>query len=128
MIDNYKKDFELRQIGHDEFWLATLQGSALSALWFEEIGEQQMIDAVKATGEDEGDSHRIWLSDLDGMCNINGHTDIMSVVACKDTAGNDTISIQVNTPDDKSTLFVSIYDFTYEVADLIYDQVIDHKK
>ena len=128
MIDNAKKEYDLIDSGHDEFWLATLSGSKLSNIWYEEIGEQNMINVVKERGEDEGDSHRIWLSDLNNMCNINGHTDIMSVVACKNTAGKDCLSIQVNSPDDKSTIFVDIYDFNYEVADLIYDQVVNYKK
>lgn len=128
MIDAYQKEIELRNSGHDEFWLATLSGSRLSRVWYEEIGEQNMIDAIKQNGEDEGDSHRIWLSDLNGMCNMNGHTDIMSAVACRNTAGAMCVSIQVNSPDDNSTIWADIFDFTPEVADLIYDQVINHKK
>lgn len=127
-IDNARKEYDLLNMGHDEFWLATLSGSSLSNIWYDEIGEQNMIEQVKEFGEDEGESHRIWLSNLNGKCRINGHTDIMSVVACKNTEGNDCLSVQVNTPDDKSTIWVSISDFTYEVADLIYDQVMNYKK
>jgi hypothetical protein len=129
MIDAYFKQEQLLQAGHDEFWLATKSESFISRLWYEEFGEPNMIDTIKRFGEDEGDcGHRIWLSDLNNMCNINGHTDIMSAVACKNTAGEDCVSIQVNTPDDKSTIFVSIYDFNYEVADVIYEQIAKHKK
>lgn len=124
MIDNYQKEIELRDTGHDEFYLATLSGSALSRLWYEEIGEENMIFACEEFGEDEGDSHRIWLSGLDGVCNFDGHTDVMSAVACFNTAGEKCISIQVNTPDDDSTIWVGIYDFHYSIADLIYDQII----
>lgn len=90
--------------------------------------ERQMIANIKRYGEDEGSSHRIWLSDLNGKCDIDGHTDIMSVVACKNTAGEDCISVQVNTPDDSSTLFVGIEDFSKEVADAIYNQIMNQKK
>ena len=91
-----------------------------------EIGEDDMISAVKEKGEDEGDcGHRIWLSNLNGKCNLNGHTDIMSAVVTKNTKGNDSLSIQVNTPDDRSTIFVGIYDFDADVADLIYDQIVN---
>ena len=129
MIDNYQKEVMLRNEGYDQSYLDTLQGSQLSHLFYEEMGEQDMIDTVKEKGENEGDcGHRIWLSNLDNMCNINGHTDIMSAVACKNTAGEDCISIQVNTPDDRSTIFVDIYELPYKVADLIYDQIINHKK
>ncbi len=128
MIDAYQKETELRNNGHDEFWLASLQNSQLSRVWYEEIGEQNMLDTIKDRGEDEGETHRIWLSDLNGMCNINGHTDIMSAVACRNTAGAECVSIQVNSPDDNSTIWADIYDFTPEVADLIYDQIINYKK
>lgn len=122
-MDNYEKQKMLADSGYDEEYLETLQGSQLSRLFYDDIGEQDMIDTVKERGEDDGDSHRIWLSGLNGACNINGHTDIMSAVACKNTAGEDCLSIQVNTPDDKSTLFCSIDDFTPDVADKIYYQI-----
>ena len=128
MIDAYQKETELLNAGHDMFWLDTLFPSQISRIWYEEIGEQNMLDTIKDRGEDEGETHRIWLSDLNGMCNINGHTDIMSAVACRNTAGAECVSIQVNTPDDNSTIWADIFDFTQEVADLIYDQIINYKK
>lgn len=127
-IDNTRKEYDLMNMGYDEFYLSTLCSSSLSSLWYDEIAEQNMIEQAKAVGEDEGESHRIWLSGLNGKCLINGHTDIMSVVACKNTAGEDCLSIQVNSPDDKSTIWVDISDFTYDVADLIYNQVMNYKK
>lgn len=91
--------------------------------------ENEMLSTVQQFGEDEGDcGHRIWLSDLDGQCNINSHTDIMSVVACKTLLGNDSLSFQVNTPDDKSTMFVDLYEFEPDVVEAIYSQVMSHKK
>ena len=122
-MDNYEKEVQLRNAGYDQEFLDKQGNDSIHTLFMQEIGEQDMIDTVKERGEDEGDSHRIWLSDLNGACNINGHTDIMSAVACKNTAGEDCLSIQVNTPDDKSTLFCSINDFTPDVADKIYYQI-----
>ena len=124
MIDNYQKEIMLRNAGYDQSYLDTLQGSQVSRLFYDEIGEQDMIDTIKDKGEDEGDSHRVWLSDLNGVCNLDGHTDIMSAVACKNTAGEDCLSIQVNTPDDNSTTFCSIDELNYDVVDKIYDQII----
>ena len=127
-IDNTRKEYDLISMGYDEFYLSTQSASQLSDIWYNEIGEQNMIEQVKEFGESEGESHRIWLSDLNGKCLINDHTDIMSVVACKNTDGKDCLSIQVNSPDDKSTIWVEILDFTYDVADQIYDQVMNYKK
>lgn len=127
MIDNYQKEVMLRNAGYDQSYLDTLQGSQLSHLFYDEMGEQDMIDTVKDKGEDEGGSHRIWLSDLNGVCNLDGHTDIMSAVACKNTAGKDCLSIQVNTPNDYSTTFCSIDELNYDVVDKIYDQIMNYK-
>ena len=127
-MDNYEKQKMLVDSGYDEEYLETLQGSQLSHLFYDDIGEQDMIDTVKERGEDEGDSRRIWLSGLNGACNINGHTDIMSAVACKNTAGEDCLSIQVNTPDDKRTIFACLDDFDYSVVDKIYEQIMNYKK
>ena len=123
MIDNYQKEAELLSLGHDEFYLATLQGSQLSRMWYEEIGVDNMKDAVREKGEADDDVKRIWLSDLNGVCNIDGHTDIM----CAHLGVDGALTFQVNSPDDKSTIFVDIDDFNYSVADLIYDQVINYK-
>ena len=128
MIDNYQKEVMLLNAGYDQSYLDSLQGSKLSHLFYDEIGEPEMIDTVKAKGEDEGGSHRIWLDNLNGVCNIDSkYTDIMSAVACKNTAGEDCLSIQVNTPDDNSTTFCGIDEFNYDVVDKIYDQIVNHK-
>lgn len=127
-MDNYQKEVMLLNAGYDQSYLDTLQGSQLSHLFYEEMGEQDMIDTVKDKGEDEGGSHRIWLSDLNGVCNLDGHTDIMSAVVCKNTAGEDCLSIQVNTPNDYSTTFCSIDELNYDVVDKIYDQIMNYRK
>ena len=127
MIDNYQKELMLRNAGYDQSYLDTLQGSQLSHLFYEEIGEVEMINTVKVKGEHEGDLHRIWLDNLNGVCNLDGHTDIMSAVVCKNTAGKDCLSIQVNTPNDYSTTFCSIDELNYDVVDKIYDQIMNYK-
>lgn len=125
-MDNYEKEVQLRNAGYDQEFLDKQGSDGISSLFMLEIGEDDMISAVKEKGEDEGDcGHRIWLSNLNGKCNLNGHTDIMSAVVTKNTKGNDSLSIQVNTPDDRSTIFVGIYDFDADVADLIYDQIVN---
>jgi len=119
----------LLNAGYDQSYLDTLQGSALSQLFFDEIGEQDMIDTIKDKGEDEGDSYRIWLSDLNGVCNIDcKFTDILSAIVCKDLSGKEVLTIHISTPDDKSVSFVSIQEFTPEVADRVYDQIMNYKK
>lgn len=91
--------------------------------------EAEMLKSVQEKGEDEGDcGHRIWLGHLNGKCDINGHTDIMSVVSCKTLLGSDSLSFQVNTQDDKSTIFVDIYEFEPDVVEAIYSQVMTYKK
>ena len=128
-MDNYEKQKMLVDSGYDEEYLETLQGSQLSRLFYDDIGELEMIETVKEKGEDEGDSHRIWLSDLNGACNIcDEYTDIMSAVACKNLDGEDSLSIQVNTPDDKRTIFACLDDFDYSVVDKIYEQIMNYKK
>lgn len=128
-MDNYEKQKALVDSGYDEEYLETLQGSQLSHLFYSDIGELEMIEAVKERGEDEGDTHRIWLSDLNGACNIDcKYTDIMSAVACKNTSGEDCLSIQVNSLDDNSTTFCSIDDFDADVVDKIYEQIMNYKK
>lgn len=125
-MDNYEKEVQLRNAGYDQEFLDKQGSDSISFLFMQEIGEDDIITAVKEKGENEGDcGYRIWLSNLNGKCNINGHTDIMSAVVTKNTKGNDSLSIQVNTPDDRSTIFVDIYDFNADVADLIYDQIVN---
>lgn len=90
--------------------------------------EQKLIERIKQYGEKEYEDeefYRIWLNGLNGVCNINGHTDILSAVACKDLDGNDTLSIQVNTPDDKSTLFVGLEELPEPAVKLVVGEMLN---
>jgi hypothetical protein len=58
------------------------------------------------------------LGDLNGVCNIDGHTDVLSVVA--NASG---VSAQVNTPDDFSTIFVDLGELPLKVVKEIFNQV-----
>ena len=122
--DYYYKRECLLEAGHDEFWVATLDEKALSDAWFEEFGVPRMIEAVKTKGEKDGNITRIWLDDLNGVCNLDGYTDVM----CAHLGEDGKLTFQVNSPDDKSTIFEYIYAFPVEVADLIAKQVFDYKK
>ena len=86
--------------------------------------EKEMIEFVVSVGEDEGESHRLWLDELNGVCNICGHTDILSAVVCKNTAGEDCISFQINTGDDNSTIFESFGVFDKTTRKKIFKRVM----
>ena len=117
-LDEWRKAHNLHERIRKEIWHAGYQDK-----------QDEMLETVKQFGEDEGDcGHRIWLGDLNGKCDIDGHTDIMSVVASKNYLGQDTLSFQVNTPDDKKTIFVDIFYFQPEVVEAIYTQVMNNKK
>lgn len=74
---------------------------------------------VRGKGEQDGNVYRIWLSDLNGVCNIAGHTDIM----CAHLGEDGILTFQVNTPDDKSTIFVYLEELPFAVAVEIIDKV-----
>ena len=122
--DYYYKRECLLEAGHDEFWVASLTEKALSDAWFEEFGIPRMIEAVKKNGEKDGNIYRIWLKDLNGVCDIDGHTDVM----CAHLGEDGKLTFQVNSPDDNSTTFEHIYAFPLSVADRIATQVFDYKK
>ena len=87
--------------------------------------EKEIRKNIVAKGELEytPDTYRFWLGDLNGVCDIAGHTDVLSVLASHDTEGNETVSVQVNTPDDTSTLFVGLDELPYKVVKKILNQV-----
>ena len=87
------------------------------------------IAEVKEWGEKEDtDLFRAWLHDLNGICDFDGHTDCLSVVVCKDTGGDDSLDVQVNTPDDDSTFFVGIEEFDMKTACKILGQIFGHRQ
>ena len=72
----------------------------------------EIAQIVREKGEKDGDVYRIWLSDLNGVCDIAGHTDIM----CAHLGEDGILTFQVNTPDDNSTIFVRLEELPYAVA------------
>ena len=83
--------------------------------------EKQIFDLVIAKGEKEDTpgSYRFWLGDLNGVVDFGGHTDILSVLI--DTDGH--ALVQVNTPDDESTIFEYLDSLPDKVIKSIFDQV-----
>jgi len=73
---------------------------------------KELTKIVREKGEKDGNVYRIWLSDLNGVCDITGHTDIM----CAHLGEDGILTFQVNTPDDKSTIFVYLEELPYGVA------------
>lgn len=82
--------------------------------------ENTIRDLVLIKGEEEftEGTFRFWLGDLNGVCDIAGHTDVLSVLATKDW-----VNAQVNTPDDDSTIFVNLDELPYRVVKEILNQV-----
>ena len=76
------------------------------------ITSDEIAQTVREKGERDGDVYRIWLSDLNGVCDIAGHTDIM----CAHLGEDDILTFQVNTPDDKSSIFVYLEELPFPVA------------
>lgn len=83
--------------------------------------EQEIIEAIRTKGEKDGDVSRIWL-DLNGVCNIEGHTDVM----CAHLGCDGILTFQVNTPDDNSTIFVRIEELPEDVVEKAYEQVMNY--
>lgn len=76
-------------------------------------------------GEKEETGYRFWLSNLDGVCDIDGHTDVLSVLTCSRTDGSSGVSVQVNNPGDTSTIFVDLDELPYKVVKEIVNQVTE---
>ena len=81
--------------------------------------EQTIKLAVENNGEDDGNCKVLYLSDLNGVINLNGYTDILSAHVGEDGL----LSFLVATPDDKSQSFVSLFSFPQEVIEKIIEQV-----
>ena len=82
--------------------------------------EKQIREFVTEFGEEEetAGTHRFWLDALNGVCDIEGHTDVLSVIV-----NGDEVSVQVNTPDDMSTIFVGLDSLPYKVVKAIILQL-----
>lgn len=72
----------------------------------------EIAQIVREKGEQDGNVYRIWLSNLNGVCDIAGHTDIM----CAHLGEDGILTFQVNTPDDKSSIFVYLEELPFPVA------------
>jgi hypothetical protein len=131
---------ELRNIGYDESHLATMQGSTLCQTFLEEIGERDIIYTVVNTGEvvdledsitdtvnkqgmSDGVCKILYLSDFNGVCNIDcKYTDVLGAYVGTDGK----LSFLVSSADDKSQLFVSLYDFTADLQWDLYCAIVGH--
>lgn len=84
--------------------------------------EDRIRGLVQAKGEEEETTgtYRYWLGDLNGVCDFAGHTDVLSVVA-----SDQEVSVQVNTPDDMSTIFEPLGAIPFKVVKAIYRQLTD---
>lgn len=71
-----------------------------------------MSEIVCEKGERDGDIFRVWLSDLNGLCDISGHTDIV----CAHLGEDGKLTFQINTPVDNSSIFVYLEELPYSVA------------
>ena len=87
--------------------------------------ETEIRKAVIEKGEHEESVgiHRFWLGNLNGVCNIDGHTDVLSVLASHRVDGTESVVVQVNTPDDDSTIFADLEELPYKVVKEILKQV-----
>lgn len=127
MIDLNTKRQMLELVGHDEFWLATRNPDQISLTFYEEIGEQAMIDAIRKLGEYDWVCHIAWLRDLNNVCRLDCQGKICSDVLGAYVGEDNQLSISVFSNDDKANLFVSIYELPWGVVDAIYDQVMELK-
>lgn len=82
--------------------------------------ENKLAELVKKYGEKDDNTYRIWL-DLNGVCDLDGHTDIM----CAHLGEDGILTFQVNTPDDKSTYFVRLEELPENAIKLAVEQIMD---
>ena len=81
----------------------------------------KLNEIVKQYGEQDGNIYRIWL-DLNGVCNLDGHTDVM----CAHLGEDGILTFQVNTPDDQSTIFVYPEELPKEALEEATSQVLEY--
>lgn len=83
--------------------------------------EKRLAVIVRELGEKDDNVRRIWL-DLNGACDIEGHTDIM----CAHYGEDGMLTFQVNTPDDSSTIFVSFGELPEAARNAVMFQIFYH--
>ena len=79
----------------------------------------EIAKIVREKGEQDGNVYRIWLGGLNGVCDMAGHTDIM----CAHLGEDGMLTFQINTPDDKSTIFVYLEELPYPAAIKAINQI-----
>lgn len=84
--------------------------------------EREIIQKLKDCGEKDGDIRRIYLN-LGGTCKIS---DEFTDVVCAHLQG-DKLTFQVNSPDDKYTVFATLDEFSEDAAKTIYLAVMSTK-
>lgn len=86
--------------------------------------ERELLNIVKNHGEQEqDDDYRLWLDGLNGVCDINGHTDILSALATHYLDGSECLVFQLNTPDDKSTMWVELNELPLDAREVAIEAI-----
>ena len=134
LIDRANKmfhDYEAyKSIGNEEAMMDCLEEMKRANALREQIRMEQLKYAisdvsgeiaktVRENGEQDGNVYRIWLSDLNGVCDISGHTDVM----CAHLGEDGILTFQVNTPDDQSAIFVYLEELPIAVVIEIIDKI-----
>lgn len=88
------------------------------------IWKRDMICTLVVHGEWDETCHIGWVDGLNGVCNICGCTDVLGVYVCKDTAGNDAISILLQDEDDVNCAFVGLEELPLTIADEVYRKIM----
>lgn len=85
--------------------------------------EAELIESIKKNGEYDGVCHIGWLSNMNGVCDIEceGHhcTDVLGAYVGVDNL----LSISVFSSDDRANLFVNLGELPMNVIEEIYRQL-----
>ena len=82
---------------------------------------KEITDVITLHGEWDGNYHIGYMTtDLNGVCNFGGCTDIVAVYV-----GADNVPlVRVHTPDDKKGTYVTLERFSEDVREKIYNDVM----
>lgn len=81
--------------------------------------QANIINGVMTKGDTDGVSKVIYLENLNGAINIDGYTDVLSVMVGADGM----LSVLISDADDKKQSFVGLFDLPKEVVFEIYKQI-----
>lgn len=81
--------------------------------------QEELTRIVREKGEQDGNIYRFWLHDLNGVCDLEGHTDIL----CGHLGEDGLLTFQVNSPDDDSTIFVYLTELPFSAACKVINQI-----